>query len=459
MELHGRRPLYTSYPEVTPDNVTSVLAEVIGAYRVNAMEEEYLDGVYRSKMDIAKKEKSTRPDINHKVTENRAFQIADFWTGTMVGDPIVYTSRSGEVEKITLLNDMMLYENKEAGDKELFDWMHITGHGYRMVLPDTEGETPFSIYTLEPMRTGVIYYSGIGHRKLAGFYVTLLDDGMELWSVYTPRYYIEVLGGDSVVSVEEHPLNGVPIFEYCLNKSRMGVFEPVMDLLNAINYVDSDRMDAVTTFVNSLVVLYNAKLPEGEDGNTIREQGLICLQSNEQNKADIKILSEQLNQTATQTLKSDMYSAVLQIVGMPDQSTGGGTDSSNNGAMFLKQGYQLTEMRAKGEEAMFKKTEREMLNMVLYLCRNLRDLDLLLSDVDVTFTRRAYADIVSKSTVLTTLLSNEYVDKLDAWKISGISPDPEECFKRGMENYKNVHEIRRAEPTETEVNTDRDDIS
>ena len=455
MELHGRRTIRTDATAIDRSNVLAVLNQAYITHLLNRAEEEYLFDYYRGKQEILNKTKDVRPEINHIITENRAYAITDFKTGYICGDPIVYTSRSQNAEngeRINRLNEFMLYENKESSDKELFDWMHIAGHGYRMVLGDGDF-APFNLTVLKPMNTFVVYANTPGLKPLmAVYYVTDLESGENTFSVYTKdRYYLVKSAIQSQI-VEEKPIyNGIPIIEYRLNAAMLGAFEPVVSLLDAINYIDSDRADSLTTFVNSLCVLYNAELPEGEDGNSIREKGLITLKSIGENKADIKILSEQLDQTSTQSFKDDLYEAVLQIVGMPNQS-GGGSDSSNNGAMFLKQGYQLAETRAKDTELMFKRSERECLKLVLRIC-NEAGLEIPLSDVDITFTRRAYSDIVSKSTVLLGMLNNEKVAPIDAWTLSGITPDPDEACRRGIEYYEKNRELatdRRAEqPTDT----------
>ena len=445
-ELHGRRTLRTDATEITRDNVLAVLDQAYLTHLDNRREEEYLYDYYRGKQAIRFKVKDVRPEINHIITENRAYAITDFKTGYICGDPIVYTSRSQSKEngdKINLLNEYMLFENKESSDKELFDWMHITGHGYRMVLADGDF-APFNMTVLKPMNTFIVYANTPGLKPLmAVYYVIDLENGEKTFSVYTKdRYYLVKSAIQSKI-VDEKPIyNGIPIVEYRLNEAMLGAFEPVISLLDAINFVDSDRADGLTTFVNSLCVLYNAELPEGEDGNTIREKGLITLKSIGENKADIKILSEQLDQTSTQNFKDDLYQSVLQIVGMPNQS-GGGSDSSNNGAMFLKQGYQLAETRAKDTELMFKRSERECLKLILRLCES-TGLTIPLSDVDITFTRRAYSDIVSKSTVLTAMLNNEKVAPIDAWTLSGITPDPDEACRRGIEYYEKNRELTTA---------------
>lgn len=437
MELHGRRPIYTAVGAVDDSNILEVLRMAIPDFTANQAEEKYLYDYYRGKQEIRYKTKHTRPEINHIVTENRCFAITDFKTGYICGDPIVYTSRNadkGISDRVSDLNDLMAFNYKASLDKELFDWMHITGHGYRMVLPDAESDTKFSMAVIEPMSCFVIKSADAWHRTLAGVYITTDEERNTVYSVYTPTKYYEIVN-DKIVKSEPHTLGVVPIFEFVLNEARIGSYEPVIGLLDAINYVDSDRLDGITQFINSLCVLYNAELPDGETSDTIRDKGLICLKSVGENKADIKIMTEQLDQNATQTLKDDLYNTVLQIVGMPNQSDASTADSSNNGAMFLKQGYQLAETRAKGEELVYKRVHREETKLILSVLRTFGVMDINPLDVEITFTRRAYSDLVSKSTVLATMLNNPLVHPLDAWELSGISPDPEESHKRGMEWY------------------------
>ena len=44
---------------------------------------------------------------------------------------------------------------------------------------------------------------------------------------------------------EPHVLGGVPIFEYPANAARMGAFEVILPLLDAINETESNRLDDV----------------------------------------------------------------------------------------------------------------------------------------------------------------------------------------------------------------------
>lgn len=73
---------------------------------------------------------------------------------------------------------------------------------------------------------------------------------------------------------------------------------------------------------------------------------------------DVDLVVKELNQVQTQTLKDDLYNAVLTICGMPNRN--GGTSTSDTGAaVLLRDGWSLAEARAKDSEHMFKRQRRK----------------------------------------------------------------------------------------------------
>ena len=463
MGFYGRKTIYTREREITRDNVVAVIGKANSAFLSNQAQIQYLYNVYKGKQDILNRVKQIRPEICNKIVENRALEIVSFKTAYICGEPIQYVSGNDDentCEAVSKLNSFMRMECKASKDKELFDWQHICGTSYRMVLPsDGEDEAPFRLYTLDPRFCFVIYSSTVDHRRMAGVLWQKDAEGQPYFSVYTKDSYFEVHAGEVVferspfTQAEElarverikdadmnrlQNVNGIPIFEYPANQARMGAFEPVLSLLNAINDLDSNRLDGVAQFIQSLIVLYNCQLPEGTTANEIREKGIIELSSVNDNKAEIKILSEQLNQTETQTLKDDLYRSVLTIVGMPSQSDGSTSDSSNNGAVIMRNGWTQAESRAKDSEAMFKLSEHDMLRYVLRYCRMTGDLDLKLIDVDYRFTRRQYDALLTKVQALTSLLGTDKVAPRLAFNVCGLFVDPEEAARESGEYVKTL---------------------
>ena len=96
-------------------------------------------------------------------------------------------------------------------------------------------------------------------------------------------------------------LGAIPIVEYPLNNARLGAFEIVLPLLDALNEVQSNRLDGISQFIQSLIVLTNADIDD-DVAKAIRDAGLIKLKSFGENKAGIDVIAEQLDQQQTQTL-------------------------------------------------------------------------------------------------------------------------------------------------------------
>ena len=455
--LFGRRKLFSNVEEVTADNVVEVLANVSLDLLTDQMEEDYLYGYYKGKQPILSRVKEIRSDINHKIVKNHAFEIVSFHTGYRLGEPVQYVGRDLPTDKsddLAKLNRYMLIEGAHPKNKELEDWRNICGTGYKMALP-SDGDAPFEIYVPDPRQAAVIYSTQIGQRPLCGLYFVKDSDNQIRFSVYTDKMYYEVKNGE-VVAERPHVLGMIPIIEYPANTARLGSFEPALSLLDEINDVESNRADAVAQFVQSLCLAINLDLPEGTTSQTIAETGILAFNSVDGNKAEFKILSEQLDQDQTQTLIDDLYERVLRIVGMPSQSDGSTSDSSNNGAVILKNGWENAEARAKDSEAEFKRSEQQFLKLIINICNKTRNskLDLTPGDIDIKFTRRNYQDTVSKATVLTMLLNNDKVAPIDAFVMCGAFPDPDDACKRGLawyEQNKVVGQNEAVELSEEEV--------
>lgn len=454
----GRTVIYSDVQEVTADNLIRVLQMCYPAHQQNVNSINFLYDYYKGKQEILNRKKEVRPEINNKIVVNTANEIVSFKVGYLAGEPIQYISRNGDdtvSKEVSRLNDMMLLHAKHSLDKEIIEWNTICGTAYRICLPDKNNEeAPFETYTLDPRNAFVIYSSRLGNKPLAGVYLTHTENGT-VYSVYTERYYFETMNMQPPVVAKTHALHMIPIIEYPANTARLGAFEPVIGLLDAINMVTSNRVDGIEQFIQSLTVLYNCELPEGTSANTIREYGLITLNDvDERKKADLKILSQELNQEQTQTLVDHMYDMVLKIVGMPSQANGGTSDSSNNGAVILKNGWQSAEARAKDSELMFKQSERKYLKLTLSILETLSDLKLKSSDVDFRFTRRCYEDILSKSQVLTTMLATDKIDPQLAFNVCGLFTDPEEAYLQSLAWYEKSKETQ---PVEQPVVEEQDD--
>ena len=428
--LFGRRVIYTDVSEITFDNVVDVLRKAFITHLRNKNEIEYLYGYYKGKQPVLSRKKEVRPEIKNIVIENRANEIVSFKVGYLMGEPVQYVSRGDDedvTDYVTKLNDYVLSEDKAAKDKELSEWAHICGTSYRMVLPDGEAdveedEAPFELFTLDPRFSFVVYQNSLGSPPLMGVKYIEKEQATRIFSVYTKDWYFEIENFEIVRSEEQ--VLGIPIIEYPLNNSRLGAFEIVLPLLDAMNNVDSNRLDGVEQFVQALMLFHNVDITSA-DFTQLRQEGAIKFKDiDPQFKAEIKYLVEEMNQSQTQTLIDHMYNTVLTICGMPNRN-GGSSTSDTGSAVIMRDGWSAAEARAKDSELMFKKSEKEFLKLVLRICRDLTDLNLKLSGLEIRFTRRNYENITEKANVLVAMLNNPKIAPQLAFSHCGMFIDPE----------------------------------
>lgn len=426
--------IYTDYAVVDESNILEVLTNAKNVHAGNRREIDYLYSYYRGVQPVLDRKKEINEAITNKIVVNHANEIVSFKSGYLMGEPVQYVSHDSTDESasaIRELNAFMFSEDKACKDKELADWFHICGTSYRMCAPDFEGEedeAPFEIYTLDPRDTFVVYWSGLGNKPVMGVKSTTDRYGETTYSCYTQRMYYEVRG-NGLVKAEPNPIGLIPIVEYPLNPARLGAFEIVITQLDALNTLESNRMDGVEQFIQSLLMLKNVDI-NGEQFRQLRLQGGICVPAD----GDVKYLTQELNQTQTQTLADSIYEEVLVICGMPNRNDSSATTNST-GAVIMRDGWQNAEARAKDTENMFKASEKQFLRVALELIATGRNIKLKLSQIDIRFTRRNYENIQEKSQVLLTMLASDQIAPRLAFEHCGMFPDPEVAYQMSLEYY------------------------
>lgn len=462
--LHGRRSIYTSERDITVDNVLEVLSDALSVHSLNRREIDYLHGYVRGIQPIIDRQKKYNAEICNRVVENRANEIVTFKTANFIGEPLQYVSRGTDdtvPEKIELLNSFMLTENKASKDVDLAHWMFTCGVGYRLVLNDKAfayaeydefDEAPFEIYTLDPRDAFVVRWSGVSHEVVMGVVSAYVNETM-VYTVYT-RTQTFTIQDDVITGVQTHNLGRVPVIEYPCNTLRMGAFEVVIEMLDAINTLASNRVDGVEQFIQAIMVFENAEITS-EQFAALKDQGALMITSKDGNVAKVYYLNEQLDQSQTQVLVDDMWQTVKEIVGIPSQGNANTGDSSNNGAIIMKNGWSDAEARAKETDSQWRHSETEFLKVVFSICKQAGALDLKVSQVEMRFMRRAYEDLLTKTQAFTTLMGAG-CPPLQAFKISGVVVDSESAALQ-YEQYQEAKEASMQEQLRQQHEYEQDD--
>ena len=448
--MFGRTKIMLDYDLIDAGNILEALGKATAIHGKNQSEIEYLWRYYRGDQPILNRVKSVRPEINNKVVVNVANEIVSFKVGYQVGEPVQYVSRITDAETmkaLMALNAFMFSEDKAAQDQEVVEWQTIGGTAYRMVLPDSTGEAdecPFEMYTLDPRDTFVAYSTGLGNKPiLAG--TRYRKNDQDEWALYTDSNFY-VVRNNEIIKDEPHAYWMIPIFEYPANHARLGAFEIVLPLLDCLDNILSNRMDGVEQEIQAFIKFINCDIDEAQF-KALKEMGAIKVKSVQGQNADVDIVKTELNQDQTQTLVNDVYQRILTICGMPNRN--GGTSTSDTGnAVIFRDGWETAESRAKDFEHTFKRSEKNMLRLVLRIIRELSGVNLKLSDIDMKFTRRNYENIQSKAQVLTTMLSNPKIHPKLAFEHCGMFSDAESAYKESEKYYEEV--LKQIQPEQDE---------
>ncbi len=445
--LHGRRQIFSSVDAVTDGNVLDVLRKALAVHEVNRREELFLKAYEKGVQPILWRQKMYNTEITNRIVVNIANQIVTFKASEFAGEPIQYVSRGsgltdgGNEEipgKVAQVNSMMLSEGKQTKDLKLAHEMFVCGVGYRLIYHDSGrrgseylDEAPFEMHIPASENTFVVRRSDVTQKVLMGVtYVYKNPPSEEAeYTVYAPdaTYTVTGTGGTlKIAGVRRHNFGMVTLIEYPCNPNYMGAFEPVVPLLDCISLVQSNRLDAIEQFVQALMVFDGVDISR-EDLLRLKDLGAIQLPPTPNASGGKKLyyLNEQLDQSQTQTLVNDMYQTVLQIVGMPSQGDASSGDSSNNGAVIMKNGWWHAEARMQETQSMWRAAETELLKVVLKICNEANVLDgLKISDLEPDFRRQYYEDLLVKTQSFSTLRTAG-MPAIQAFTFSHLSRDPE----------------------------------
>ena len=441
----GVQEIYTSEKEVTKENLGTIMQNVMNVHSSNRRIMEKLFEYERGVQSILFREKEIRPEINNKVVTNIAHMVTEFQVGYGWGQPFSYVQRAQNDEHdataddgvVNTLNRMFAEEEKESKDVELARNFSICGVGYRMIMPkDEEGSvSSFDIVILNPLNTFIVKSADVYHiPMLAGVYWT--DENKHVhYTCYSKDKVFEFDGiyQDSFTFGENYTesVNGIgeiPIVEYINDYSRMGCFQRVIPLIDAYNIAQSDRVNGVEQFIQSLLWLNNVDLDE-EGKSNIREYGLIMTRSGQGVDAHIEDIKRELDQSGSQNLVDDMYNKILEITGTPARgNTGGG--NTGVALMLGESGWQMAEEKAQALEKLFVRGEKACLKVIKAIVE--KDMDsgideLRVNDIAIKTNRNKISNLAVKTNSLATMI-NAGIHPLHAIINSDLFSDPQQVY-------------------------------
>lgn len=425
----GRRVIFTNQKRITAENVMEDLGKALPLHTQNSNEITYLDNYYRGDAPIYYRDKEIRPEINNMVHINLSMPLVEMKTSEMTGEPIQYVLRGTDESKskeVAQLNTILENESKQAVDIEICRWRSICGTAYRYVGNDNgEGhlfdDSTFYIEACDPRDTFVVYYKN--KKPAYSVQISVNEKGNTEYWIFTDSEWF-CSDGRSILT---KGLNGnatIPVIEYPNNERRLSDIEITISINDLIDTLASNRVDGIEQFVASFIKFVNCEIDEVLF-RKMRKEGALVVKSNNgaENKADVDLLTQELNQTEAQSVMDDMFSKFLIIQGLANRQ--GNTGGDTQGAVELRNGHYDAEKRAELSEPIFKKAERQFLRLLLRRLRIDGVLNLNPQDLEVKISRSKMDNMLVKAQTLQILLGSG-VNSARAIKTVGLFSDPEQ---------------------------------
>ena len=451
---YGRKIAYTNVEMITAKNVVKVIGSCIGAFYWNKTAIKYLWDYYKGDQPVLYRTKVSNEEICNSIVENHSYEIVQFKVGQTYGEPIQFISRKDDEtinKAVDMLNDFMADANKQEKDIKAGEWQSATGTSFKAIQPKDNVDIPFRIVAPTPMNTFVIYNENTEEPILAVQELKDIDGNhYKMAFSETMSFRIE---NSNVVETKLHTYGQIPIVEFPNNHERISDIELVIGMLDAINNMQSNRMDGVEQFVQYWVKFINCDIDKETFEQMKMSHALAVKSNNKDNKADVEIMTQELNQTQCQVAKEDLWDNTLSILAIPNKQ--GNTGGDTQGAVELRNGWDFSKTRAKLKDPVVKTAEKRLAMVVLNVLRLAgKDLKLSIRDFDVQINHSPQDNMYTKAQTLTVLLQSG-IHPLVAIKTVGLWGDAEKTFllsKPYIDNiYKTIDDAEEQESKAKEI--------
>lgn len=434
---YGRKIAYTDVETITSENIVKVIGNCIGAFYYNKTVIEYLWNYYKGDQPVLYRTKVSNEDICNSIVENHSYEIVQFKVGQTYGEPIQFVSRKEDDatnKAVDTLNDYMENANKQEKDIKAGEWQSATGTSFKAA-QFSNGDIPFRIVAPTPMNTFVIYNRGTEEPILS---VQELKDenGKSYKQCYTDTHECKIVNSQ-VVDWKLHAFGGNPIVEFPNNHERLSDIEIVISMLDAINNMQSNRMDGIEQFVQSWIKFVNCDIDEEQFEKMKMSHALVVKSINKDNKSDVDVMDRELNQTQAQVAKEDVWDNALSILAIPNKQ--GNTGGDTQGAVELRNGWDFSKTRAKLKDPIVKSCEKRLAKVVLNIIR-IKDHDLGISvrDFDVQINHSPQDNMYTKAQTLQLLLQSG-IHPLIAVRTVGLWGDSEKTYLQSKPYFSNLY--------------------
>lgn len=283
-----------------------------------------------------KKKPDYKPD--KRIAVNFAKYITDTMNGFFIGIPIKIKCDDKNISDYVEFLDQ--YNDQDDNNAELSKICSIYGKGYEMYYVDEVGN--IGITYLSPEEAFMIYDDSILQRPRYFCRMYTDDDNIVYVSVsdYERVRYASMEGGLHWIEEDEkiHGFDDVPATEYMENNEEIGIFEPVLSMINEYNEAISEKANDVAYFADAYLKILGAAVDKS-NLDQIRENRIINFTGTNEGNLIVDFLQKPDGDTSQEHLLDRLHKLIFQISMVADIS-----DENFGNASGISLKYKLQSM-------------------------------------------------------------------------------------------------------------------
>ncbi|QDK04624.1 hypothetical protein FK482_0002 [Listeria phage LP-013] len=389
---------------------------------------KYLHDYYIGNHDILKRTFNDKLKPNNKLVHNYPKLIVETANSYFTGNAITYAKASDNT--IKQVTDVMNANNSTDVDSELGKLVSIYGHAFEIHWTDKNANHRFKYET--PSNAFIVYDSTLDENKLCGVVYNDYTDAISSEkrrsvTVYYPdrilQFKVSLGGGVASLSEEDatgeeessnnliynekvtpHYFGEVPMIEYLANDERLGDFETVIGLVDALNLVVCDSVNDVSYWNDAYLMLTGMDGTNSEDVRSMKQNRVMVLVEG----GDAKFITKQTPDKHLENIKNRLTKEIMEQSFTPD--TNGMQTANNLSGVAIKYALNNLEIKTSAKQRKFEIGLHERINLIATLIAvkssTLKDA----KEMSPVFTRclpASLAELADTSVKFRGLVSNE----------------------------------------------------
>lgn len=244
--------------EITGD----IIREVIQEHRARVPRYKRLRDLYEGRHSILYRPGKDLGKPDNRLVANFAKYIVDTYTGYFIGIPVRVSHEKPAVNDT--VQAFREWADMEDNENELAKITAIYGHAYEYLYQGSDARTRVAYNS--PMDIFIVYADDVQQEPLYSVRYSTNEDGRTVGEIRDrerTREFRETEHGNITIDAgEPHYYGDVPVIEYIENEERLGAFESVITLIDALNNALSSKANDLDYFSDAYLAITGAEITD-----------------------------------------------------------------------------------------------------------------------------------------------------------------------------------------------------